>query len=576
MWWITRRLEHDLTEADAAIGAALSQAPTHEFRLPVLGDEIERGIPAFVAQSRAAAALAATSRAGTNEEPAAPACSAHDRLAGDGRDFRIGAGGQNFESSLTTQALEVGREIGRAVIEVIQTALDHDVPVERLVAADRYLVTVQRDNPRVEYLLITGADGRMRYSTDLGKVDDVPLLQRSLAAITGESAARVGKYFVTSTPIRHKDRTIGFLHLGQRANIVEQLMWDIAFDILTVLVVASLVAFELVRLLLAASFSTPLQAVNDYLAGVSAGDFRRYLPRDLFGGIGRLNRRFNAIAAELNSRARDSARAGRHLPDGLLFDSGDERRTLRVNAIDNIRWPFFLMIFAESLSLSFFPIFVAQFYDPSYGLPLHVMIGMPITVFMLVWAIAMPFAGTWCDRVGYRQAFGVGAATTTVGLILTAYATTMVDLLLWRSLTAVGYGIVCVTTQAYITVNVPPSQRTRGQAMFLASFRGSLSGAAIGGSRRPAGLRNDLPAVGCSAPRRRCSSCASWHTTQARRSSRSGWRWRISNCCCSTSNSPRSHFSRRSPPKSRWPDSCIIRCRFISKASATANRSPGA
>ena len=65
-WWITRRLEHDLTEADAAIGAALSQAPTHELRLPVLGDEIERGIPAFVAQSRAAAAaLAATSRAAT-------------------------------------------------------------------------------------------------------------------------------------------------------------------------------------------------------------------------------------------------------------------------------------------------------------------------------------------------------------------------------------------------------------------------------------------------------------------------------------------------------------------------------
>src|SRR5882672_9691614 len=290
--------------------------------------------------------------------------------------------GQNFESSLTTQALEVEREIGRSVIDVIQKALDHDVPFERLVAADRYLETVKRDNPRVEYLLIIGADGRMRYNTDLSKVDDVPLLQRSLAATTGESAARVGKYFVTSTPIRHKDRTIGFLHLGQRANIVEQLLWDIAFDILTVLVVASLVAFELVRLLLAASFSTPLQAVKDYLAGVSAGDFRRYLPRDLFGGIGRLNRRFNAIAAELNRQARDSARAGRHLPDGFLFDAGDERRTLRVNAIDNIRWPFFLMIFAESLSLSFFPIFVAQFHDPSLGLPLHVVIGIPITVFM--------------------------------------------------------------------------------------------------------------------------------------------------------------------------------------------------
>jgi len=83
---------------------------------------------------------------------------------------------------------------------------------------------------------------------------------------------------------------------------------------------------------------------------------------------------------------------------------------VRAIAIENIRWSFFLLIFAESLSLSFFPVFVAQFYDPAFGLPLPVVIGIPITVFMLVWAITMPFAGAWCDRVGYRLAFSVGAA----------------------------------------------------------------------------------------------------------------------------------------------------------------------
>jgi MFS family permease len=390
--------------------------------------------------------------------------------------------GQNFESSLTTQALAVEREIGRSVIDVIGKALDHDVPFEGLVAADRYLDTVKRDNPSVEYLAITGADGRLRYSTDLSKIDDAANLQRLLAEGDSDGDGRIGKYFVTSTPIRHKDQIVGTLHLGQRADIVGQLLWDIAFDILTVLVVASLMAFELVRLLLAASFSTPLRAVNDFLAGVATGDFRRQLPRDLFGGIGRLNRAFNAVVSELTGRARDNERAGRPLPEGFRFNTSGAPATVRINAIENIRWPFFLMIFAESLSLSFFPIFVAQFHDPIYRLPLHVVIGIPITVFMLVWAIAMPFAGTWCDRVGYRKAFGVGAATTTLGLILTAYSTTLVDLLAWRSVTAVGYGIVYVTTQAYITVNVPASERTRGQAMFLASFfAGSLSGAAIGG-----------------------------------------------------------------------------------------------
>ena len=390
--------------------------------------------------------------------------------------------GQNFEQSLTSQALAVEREIGRSIIDVVQRALQHDVPFEGLVDADRYLEAVKRDNPRVEYLIVTGLDGRPRYSTDLSRLSDVALLQRAIAGRDDATSYRVGRYFNTPTMIVHRGQPVGYLHLGQRANIVEQLLWEIAFDIITVLVVASLVAFELVRPLLAASFSSPLRAIGEFFAAVAAGDFRRYMPRDVFGGIGRLSPRINAVVAALNSRARERERAGEPLPAGFRFDTPDERRTLQVNAIENIRWPFFLLIFAESLSLSFFPIFVGQFYDPAFGLPPQVVIGIPITIFMLVWALAMPVAGTWCDRVGYRQVFCFGAALTTVGLVLTAYANSLTELLLWRSITAVGYGAVYVTTQTYITVNIPADERTRGMAFFLASFfAGSLSGAAIGG-----------------------------------------------------------------------------------------------
>jgi len=390
--------------------------------------------------------------------------------------------GQNFESTLTRQALAVEREISRSVIDVIQRALHHGVPFEGLVDAERYLEAVKRDNPRVEYLVVTAPEGSKRYSTDLSKIENEADFLGSIATRREEASSRIGKYFNASTPIMHKNEVVGYLNFGQRANIVQQLLLEIAFDILTILVVASLVAFELVRLLMSASFSSPLLAVRQFLTGISAGDFRRYMPRDVFGGIGRLDRRLNATISDINRSARRAHTAGVPLPHGFSFDTRNEHTTLRVNSVENIRWPFFLLIFSESLSLAFFPNFVAQFYDPSYGLSPHVVIGVPITVFMLVWAITMPFAGTWCDRVGYRKAFGGGAAITTAGLILTAYSTSVVDLLLWRSVTAVGYGIVYVTTQAYITTYIPPAERTRGQAVFLASFfAGSLSGAAIGG-----------------------------------------------------------------------------------------------
>ncbi|MBX9847386.1 MAG: MFS transporter [Xanthobacteraceae bacterium] len=389
---------------------------------------------------------------------------------------------QNFEGSLPAQALAVEREISRSVTDVIQKALLHGIPFDELVDAGRFLDTVKRDNPRLEYLIVTDAGGVARYSTHLGNLDNNVAFLNAIATRRHEATARIDRYFNSSTPIRHGDLVVGYLNLGHRANIVAQLLLDIAADIVAVLVVAGLVAFELVRLLMAASFSSPLMAVRQFLAGVAAGDFRRYLPRDVFAGIGRLERRLNATVSELNSNARRLEKAGAPLPQRLSFDIRNDRTILRINAVEAIRWPFFLLIFAESLSLAFFPNFVSQFYDPSYGLSRHIVIGIPITVFMLVWAIAMPFAGTWCDRVGYRKAFGVGAATTTAGLILTAYSTSLLDLVIWRSLTAVGYGIVYVTTQAYITTYVAPAERTRGQAAFLASFfAGSLSGAAIGG-----------------------------------------------------------------------------------------------
>lgn len=391
--------------------------------------------------------------------------------------------GERFDSSLAQQRLGVALEIGRSVAVVVERALAFGVPFDQLVDTERFLEAVKLDNPGVDYIIITTLDGQLRYSTDLSRVGNAAGLRGSVAVWNGrERTARIGGYFNTATAINGKGGQLGWLHLGERANIIEQLLRDIVFDILTVLVVAMLVAFELMRVLLAASFATPLRAINEFFTRIASGDFRRTLARDFFGGIGRLNGRINAIVSELNAGARRRQAAGATMPPGLSFDLSGERSSVRASAIENIRWSFFLLIFAESLSLSFFPIFVAQFYDPAFGLPLHVVIGIPITVFMLVWAITMPFAGTWCDRIGYRLAFSVGAAMTTIGLFLTAYSTSLADLLLWRSITAVGYGIVYVTTQAYITVFVPTKEGTQGQAMFLASFfTGSLSGAAIGG-----------------------------------------------------------------------------------------------
>jgi hypothetical protein len=56
IWWLTRGLESELTQAEDALAHALSDESAPDLRLPVLGEEIARGIPAFISRSRAAAA----------------------------------------------------------------------------------------------------------------------------------------------------------------------------------------------------------------------------------------------------------------------------------------------------------------------------------------------------------------------------------------------------------------------------------------------------------------------------------------------------------------------------------------
>jgi MFS family permease len=387
------------------------------------------------------------------------------------------------EEHLVKERLGVQREIGLSVAAVIEKALAYGVPFERLVDVDRYLEAVKQDNPELDYLIVLDRNGAPRYATELRALEGRTTLLGALSRLSeSEAVAHAGAYFNMAIPIKLSYRPIGWLHIGERSNFIAKLMWDIAFDILAVLVVAILVAFELLRLMLAAAFTSPLRAMQEVLTGASRGDFRQYLPRDFFGGIGRLNRAINSSLEAINKAARARQAAGRELPAGDSFDLPNTRQVLRINAVENIGWPFFLLIFSESLSLSFFPIFVSQFVDPNSSISQSIVIGLPITVFMLVWAVTMPYAGACCDRIGFRKAFGLGALITTLGLVLTAFADSMLQLLLWRSLTAIGYGLVYVTTQAYITAHFPPAERTRGQALFLTTFfAGSLCGAAIGG-----------------------------------------------------------------------------------------------
>ena len=161
---------------------------------------------------------------------------------------------------------------------------------------------------------------------------------------------------------------------------------------------------------------------------------------------------------------------------------GEATEAVKLQPVVFIRPALFLLIFAEALSVSFFPLFVSDLYKPIPFISEEIAIGLPISVFMLFMAFSLLLAGVWSDKTGRKTPLIVGTIATAIGLGLTGIAQDLISLMAYRAFTALGYGVVFLTCQAYISDNTTAENRASGMATFLAGFfSGSICGSAIGG-----------------------------------------------------------------------------------------------
>jgi MFS family permease len=150
--------------------------------------------------------------------------------------------------------------------------------------------------------------------------------------------------------------------------------------------------------------------------------------------------------------------------------------------LNRIRAPLFAFILAEELTRSYLPNYVNQLLVVIPGLSPQVVIGLPIMLFMLIVALGQPYLGSWSERIGRRNAMLIGAAVATDRLRATSLAINLYDLLLWRSLCAVGYAMVFVAAQGYVLDRTGQHNRAQGFALFIGAIMvATVCGPSIGG-----------------------------------------------------------------------------------------------
>lgn len=380
-----------------------------------------------------------------------------------------------IKDSLQPAQQEKAAIVAQSTDRLVLHLLDQGVPLDRFGRMDEVLSSRLQGHADLEFLAI--------YQPESDKL----LYQASTngAATNGggsvDSLAKADKEFALYRyPLVLDGKTLAEVWVGFDPGFMAQVFEEIGYDIATILVVTLLLAMELLMFITTYHIKTPMAGINAMLDKVADKDLREVV---YFPGKDELSHLGNRVAASIGSMTEGlkNAAAGRceklgyQLPDGSPKQVGLARLSF-------VRPPLFLVIFSESMSLSFFPAYVNALYEPIPGLSPSMVIGLPISVFMLVWALSLPVAGQWSDSVGRKKAFMVGASLTAVGLLLTAWCDNLWQLLIVRSITAVGYGVVFITAQGYVTDNTTVENRTRGMAMFLSGFfSGSLCGAAIGG-----------------------------------------------------------------------------------------------
>lgn len=386
------------------------------------------------------------------------------------------------------------------------------IPLDQLPGVEGYLEGYLEEHPALVYLGISDEDGRLVAQVGPAAAALEALPRAALQMPSGQRRLTTTDSAARRTSVRVGGLTAPYadLHVGMDRQYAERQVADIRWDIVVVLVVTLLITFELLVFVIDRTMTTPLRLIDRAIMRAMQGEWisidSRRRERDevggLWGAMDETGRRIHdrltgleARLAQLPSLPADLAGRVDRLRGRLrwrLATAADRPVESRVNA----RFTLFLFVFAEELSRSFLPLYAKSIHAPAAELGLmgrlleasglgfllspELVVGLPIVVFMAAIAIATPYGAVLTRRFGSRAVFLAGAVPAAIGYLGTAAAFSVLDMVLWRSFSAVGYALVTIACQGYLADLAGGDNRTRARNMAI--FVGAVTTAVICGS----------------------------------------------------------------------------------------------
>ena len=403
-----------------------------------------------------------------------------------------------FNAGLRPYLVDKARAVAESVQQDIQYAISIGIPFEEIRGLEQHITKLVDEHPEVREMRVVVASEQadMPKTGALDRVADIDATtEEGLGYQVISSISEIGSILfrtgdaqeVISVEIVENDTVVAKIESVVDETYMNGKMTSVFFDTLVILIAVSLVALEVVVVLSASQLAEPFRVVERALNKRAGGDLRQYE-----GGIGRgrlssfvktLNVYNAALRDRVNAARESVADAGRKAKLSKLA----ERTSLFITdkrqqaSIMDARIPLFVFCFAEELQKSFLPLFVAEFYSENDLFSRDIMMGLPISAFMFVIAVFTPFAGKLVDKFGNKPLFLAGLLPAIAGYLFCYMAQSGNDILIGRSMTAVGYAVITISCQSYIAAVVVAENRARGMAVFVGVLMtATMCGTAIG------------------------------------------------------------------------------------------------
>jgi predicted MFS family arabinose efflux permease len=363
------------------------------------------------------------------------------------------------------------RVIGEVSTYPIENAINLDIPLDKIKGLEEYFSEISKKNPFVCYLAF--ADGKGNLYTSFQKKNCV----RSEGS---EERIRM-------TP--KNTSTEAYLIVGADKAFTKNSFLDIFYDALIVLFIALLITFELLTFLINYKILHPLTLIRTSLEAIKKKDFTKGLYIKSLGSIGdfgEIYNRFLTSVSEKFYKAQNKFTASKNSKiteelEQYKVKKPEEITLRKLESVSYIKVPLFIFIFAESLSISFLPIYSEILYEPIFGLSINILSSLPISIFMFIFTISMPVYSNFLNRYLSNTLFIFGSIITSAGLLSSALVSKLGPFIFSRIITALGYGMVLIATQTYIAHHTSSSERTRGMSLYISGFfSATLGGSAIG------------------------------------------------------------------------------------------------